>query len=436
MTSIQCESLVRPLGRVAGVSSGLVEITGLEKYAAIGDRVEVSSANSAPTPGEVVKISNRIVFILPDFQTDNLALGNSAVLLATPPFSPSDDWTGRVLNPFGFPLDGMTAPQGGAPVQIHAKPLSAGTRRDLGNRINTGSTAFNTFLPIVTGQRLGLFAGSGVGKSMLLSNLAKHSEADVIVVAMIGERGREVNEFVRNTLGPEGLKRSVVIAATSDQPATFRRRSAWAAMTVAEHFRNQGQNVLLLADSVTRFAEAHRDIAAATGELPTLRGFPPSMASLLANLCERAGPGSGGQGNITAIFSVLVAGSDNDEPIADTLRGILDGHIVLSRKIAERGRFPAIDLIKSVSRSLPNAATDEENKLLTNIRLLLAKYEKSETLVQAGLYQSGNDPELDQAIQIWPEVEQFLTRFDEPSVKSSFNQLQLIHRRSTARLAR
>ncbi len=222
----------------------------------------------------------------------------------------------------------------------------------------------NTLLPIVAGQRLGLFAGSGVGKSRLLGQLARNMEADVVVVALIGERGREVNEFVTRVLGGEGMRCAVVVAATSDQSALTRRRCAWAAMSVAEHFRDTGRNVLLLADSVTRFAEAHREIAVAAGEAPALRGYPPSVAPLITALCERAGPGAAGQGHITAVFSVLVAGSDMEEPVADILRGVLDGHVVLSRDIAERGRFPAIDVGRSVSRSLPDAATAAENTLL------------------------------------------------------------------------
>jgi flagellum-specific ATP synthase len=257
-------------------------------------------------------------------------------------------------------------------------------------------------------------------------------EADVVVMALIGERGREVNHFVEQVLGPEGMRRAVVVAATSDQSPLVRRRCAWAAMTIAEHFRDQGKNVLLLADSVTRFAEAHREISAASGEAPALRGFPPSVTPLITGMCERAGPGTGDQGDITAVFSVLVAGSDMDEPIADILRGVLDGHIVLNREIAERGRFPAIDVSRSVSRSLPAAATKEENDLILDVRKYLGSYEQSEVMIRAGLYSEGTDPVLDTAVKLWPELDGFFGRDDPNGVKSSFDRLKLLLRRAAA----
>jgi flagellum-specific ATP synthase len=311
-------------------------------------------------------------------------------------------------------------------------PPKAAGRRHMGERLDTGLSVFNTILPIVRGQRIGLFAGSGVGKSTLLAKLAQHMEADVVVMALIGERGREVNHFVEQVLGPEGMRRAVVVAATSDQSPLVRRRCAWAAMTIAEHFRDQGKNVLLLADSVTRFAEAHREISAASGEAPALRGFPPSVTPLITGMCERAGPGTGDQGDITAVFSVLVAGSDMDEPIADILRGVLDGHIVLNREIAERGRFPAIDVSRSVSRSLPAAATKEENDLILDVRKYLGSYEQSEVMIRAGLYSEGTDPVLDTAVKLWPELDGFFGRDDPNGVKSSFDRLKLLLRRAAA----
>jgi flagellum-specific ATP synthase len=288
----------------------------------------------------------------------------------------------------------------------------------------------NTFLPIVRGQRVGLFAGSGVGKSNLLGHLAKHMEADVVVIAMIGERGRELRHFVDEVMGSEGLKRTVVVTATSDQSPLQRRRCAWSAMTVAEHFRDQGKSVLFLADSITRFAEAHREIAVAAGEAPVLRGYPPSTSHLIMSLCERAGTGHLNQGDITALFSVLVAGSDMDEPVADILRGVLDGHIILDRSIAERGRYPAIDVLRSVSRSLPGAASDEENALLSQARKMLGIYDRNAMMIRAGLYTHGSDPEVDQAITVWPELDGFLAKVDATGCKNSFQQLELILRRA------
>jgi flagellum-specific ATP synthase len=289
---------------------------------------------------------------------------------------------------------------------------------------------FNTLLPIVRGQRMGLFAGSGVGKSMLLGHLARNMQADVVVVALIGERGRELGEFVRHVLGPEGMARAVIVAATSDRSALVRRRCALTAMTVAEHFRDAGRHVLLLADSITRFAEAHREVAIAAGEMPALRGFPPSTAHAIMSLCERAGPGEGMQGDITALLTVLVAGSDMEEPVADILRGVLDGHVVLDREIAERGRYPAIDLLRSVSRSLPLAASEEENRLIVQARHLLGTYARAETMVRAGLYTEGSDPTLDQAIRIWPELDAFLAEREPANASNSFARLGLLLRRA------
>ena len=287
---------------------------------------------------------------------------------------------------------------------------------------------FNTLLPLVRGQRIGLFAGSGVGKSSLLAKLARGVSADVVVIALVGERGRELREFVEKVLGPEGMARSVIVAATSDQSPLVRRRCAWAAMTVAEHFRDQGKHVLFLADSVTRFAEAHREVALAAGEPPSLRGFPPSTSHSIMSLAERAGPGLEGAGDITAIFSVLVAGSDMDEPVADILRGVLDGHVVLDRAIAERGRFPAIDLLRSVSRSLPDAATAEENRLIGAARRLLGAYANAEMMIQAGLYAHGSDAQIDKAIAVYPDLDQFIAREEEVDTGASFTRLAEILR--------
>jgi flagellum-specific ATP synthase len=282
---------------------------------------------------------------------------------------------------------------------------------------------FNTLLPIVRGQRIGLFAGSGVGKSSLLAKLARGVDADVVVIALIGERGRELREFTDNVLGPEGMARSVVVTATSDMSPLVRRRAGWTAMSVAEHFRDLGLHVLLLADSITRFAEAHREVALAAGEPGSMRGYPPSLAHTIMELAERAGPGPSGAGDITAVFSVLVAGSDMEEPVADILRGVLDGHVVLDRKIAERGRFPAIDLLRSVSRSLPEAASAGENALITEARKLLGAYDRAELMIQSGLYAAGSDPLVDTALKVWPDLDAFLSEDEPEDTAASFARL-------------
>ncbi len=410
-----------PVGRVAAVAPGRITVAGLQDRAALGDRVEIA-ARQGPLPGEIVALAPEGAVVLPDGPAEGLAMGQAVVLHGRAGIAPDDRWLGRVIDPFGRPLNGRPLFPGPAARALRAAAPPPGRRRRLGGRLATGVAAFDTVLPLVRGQRIGLFAGSGVGKSSLLGKFARGVQADVVVVALIGERGREVREFVDHTLGPAGLARSVVIAATSDQPPTVRRRCAWAAMAVAEHFRDRGLHVLLLADSVTRFAEAHREVATTAGEGAVLRGFPPSTAHAIMSLAERAGPGEEGAGDITAVFTVLVAGSDMEEPVADILRGVLDGHVVMDRKIAERGRYPAIDLLRSVSRSLPAAATGEENTLIAAARRHLGAWDRAEMMVQAGLYARGSDPAVDAALRVWPALDAFLAE-DSPSVEASFTRL-------------
>ncbi len=431
---LKCEfdrmSAVHHIGRVTGVARGVVEIDGLTAQARIGDHLTLRRRKGPDLPGEVLHVEAGAIHMLPASAPDGVSLGDQVSLDQMPAFAPGMHWLGRVIDPFGKPLDGKPLLPGTLERDLMQAPPTAVSRKPLGGRMETGLAILNTMLPIVQGQRIGLFAGSGVGKSTLLATLARSVQADAVVVALVGERGREVNEFVENALGAEGLKRSVVVAATSDQSALRRRRCAWSAMSVAEFLRDQGLNVLFLADSVTRFAEAHREIAAAMGEAPSLRGYPPSVTPLIANLCERAGPGTPDQGDITAVFSVLVAGSDMDEPIADILRGVLDGHVVLSRDIAERGRFPAIDLSRSVSRSLPGAATADENQLITETRKLVGSYEQSEVMIKAGLYAEGTDPLLDRAVRVHEELDSFFAKADPDGIENSFNRLSLILRRA------
>ena len=396
-------------GRVQAIRAGTISVSGLNGHASVGDRV-VFSIPSGNVGGEVVGLSQRHASILPESHVEGLSIGAPAELLFAPTIAPCESWVGRIIDPFGRPLDGRVLPQGARAMPYRPDAPPATRRRRLGGRLDTGLAVFDTLLPIVEGQRIGLFAGSGVGKSTLLSTLAKGVRADVVVIAMIGERGRELREFVEETLGPQGMARAVVVAATSDLSPLVRRRCAWAAMTVAEYFRDQGRHVLFLADSITRFAEAHREIALAAGEAPSYRGFPPSTSNLIMALAERSGPGVEGTGDITAIFSVLVAGSDMEEPVADILRGVLDGHVVLDRAIAERGRFPAVDVVRSVSRSLPGAASPEENGLIAHARAAMGAYAESELMIRAGLYAAGADPKLDEAVRLWPQLDEFITR--------------------------
>lgn len=401
--------LARHFGHVHAVRAGLIRVTGLNDIASVGDRVDIALQHGR-VAGEIVGLGPRHADVLPEGGIEGLAVGAEVELLHAARIAPCDAWIGRIIDPLGQPLDGRPLPQGMSPRPFRAEAPPAVSRKRLGGRLATGLAVFDTLLPLVAGQRIGLFAGSGVGKSTLLSQLAQGVEADVVVIALIGERGRELREFVERTLGPEGMARAVIVTATSDRPPLIRRRCAWAAMAVAEHFRDQGRHVLLLADSVTRFAEAHREIALAAGEPPSFRGFPPSVSNLIMALAERAGPGPEGSGDITGIFTVLVAGSDMEEPVADVLRGTLDGHVVLERSIAERGRFPAVDVVRSVSRSLPDAATDAENSLITKARAALGAYAESELMIRAGLYAAGSDPRLDEAVKLYPALDAFASR--------------------------
>lgn len=421
---------VRPVGRVSAVLGSTLRVSGLSGVARLGDRVRIQTHSGETLTGEILQIEAASILVMPDSSAEGLALGDPVLLRDGTRIAPASDWIGRIIDPFGGPLDGRPLLRGTLSRPVRADPPAPARRRALGPRLETGMAAFNTFLPIVQGQRLGLFAGSGVGKSMLLGHLARHMQADVVVIALIGERGRELRDFVENVLGPEGMKRAVIVTATSDRSPMLRRRCVWTAMAVAEYFRDQGRQVLFLADSITRFAEAHREVATAAGELPALRGFPASTAHLIMSLCERAGPGEGAAGDITALLTVLVAGSDMEEPIADILRGVLDGHVVLDRQIAERGRYPAIDLLRSVSRCLPGAATEAENQMILAARRLLASYARSETMIRAGLYTEGSDPELDQAIRIWPELDGFLAATETHSAQNSFARLGVILRRA------
>ncbi len=411
-------------GSIVGTEGGLVNVAGLNGFASVGDMVLLPT-DQGQQFGEVVSLKSSSLAILPAEGTRGCALKAPVRLLADAGIAPDRSWLGRVIDPFGNPLDHRPISRGRAPAPLRNTPPLAADRHRLGPRLETGLAAFNTFLPLVAGQRLGLFSGSGIGKSSLLADLCRGVEADVIVLALIGERGRELREFAEDVLGPEGLKRTVIMAATSDQSALVRRRSAWASMAVAEHFRDRGAQVLYLCDSLTRFAEAHREVAVSCGEAMSAGGYPPSTTQAVMELCERAGPGSAQNGDITAIFSVLVAGSDMEEPLSDTVRGVLDGHVVLDRKIAERGRFPAIDVLRSVSRSLPAAASEAENEILAKARLSMSAYADVELMLQAGLYEMGSNPAFDQAISERPKMEAFLAQKG-ITVDESFRMLEAL----------
>lgn len=417
------------VGQVAALGRDHVMVTGLDHVAALGDQVRLGDG----LMGEVLRIDPAGCTVMPEGSAEGLRLGLPATHLGRVTIAPHAGWLGRVIDPNGQPMDGRPLFPGPLSYRLDGPPPMPADRRGLGGRLTTGLAVFDTLLPIVRGQRMGLFAGSGVGKSRLIATLANAMAADVVVIGLIGERGREVRDFVEDTLGPTGLARSVVIAASSDRPALTRSRAALTMMAVAEYFRDQGQHVLLLADSITRFAEAQRDVAAAAGEAFGPSGFPASMAQRVMALAERAGPGAKGQGDITAVFSVLVAGSDMDGPVADVMRGVLDGHVVLTREIAERGRFPAVDLLRSVSRALPAAADADENRIITRARQLLGAYDRAELMVQSGLYAPGSDPVVDAAVSVWPGLDAFIAAPGGTAVQDSFAKLRAVLETATPR---
>jgi flagellum-specific ATP synthase len=336
-----------------------------------------------------------------------MTIGSQATL------APAADWLGRVIDPLGRPLDGKGSLQTGRYCrQVRGTPPLATARARLGPRLDFGVRALNCFTACRQGQRLGLFSGSGIGKSTLLGMLARGAACDVAVLALVGERGREVREFIEDELGPDGLARSVVVVATSDAPPLLRREAAYTAMTVAEHFRDLGCSVLLLMDSITRFCLALREIGLTAGEPPATRGYPPSTFAELPRLLERAGPGIDGKtapvGHITALFTVLVEGDDHNEPVADAVRGILDGHVVLDRRIAEGGRYPAIDVLRSLSRTAVGCCSAEENALAARARAILALHADMADMVRLGAYRAGSDPAVDEAVALAPRIEAVL----------------------------
>lgn len=399
-------------GRVTAVQGMLVEISGLEGIIAVGSRCDVTTRDGRTVPTEIVGFRGGKALALAYGTLDGMGPGCRADVVASQPMLyPSDAWLGRVIDALGVPVDGLgMLPKGRIGLPFRNNPPPAHQRKRVGGKIDLGVRVLNTFLTCCEGQRMGIFAGSGVGKSTVMSMMARYTSADVIVIGLVGERGREVQEFIEDDLGEEGLRRSVVVVATSDEPAVMRRQAAYTTLSVCEYFRDQGKNVLCLMDSVTRFAMAQREIGLSAGEPPTSKGYPPTTFSELARLLERAGPGTGSQGSITGLFSVLVEGDDHNEPVADAVRGIIDGHIVLTRQIAERGRYPAVDILRSVSRTMPGCNNAAQNQLVATARRLISSYENMAELIKLGAYRRGSDPEIDEAIRLYPALEAFMTQ--------------------------
>ena len=410
----------RSSGRVVRCQGSLAVCEGINDLVGLGEAcwIEEKQYNSdgcvsrqQPLLAEVVALDQAGAHLLPFDRLDGIGVGTRVIVAPDQNrIRPSEGWLGRVLDAFARPLDGgQPLPPGPLSYWLQAPPIEAHRRRDLGPRLDLGVRALNLFTPCREGQRMGIFAGSGVGKSTLLAMLARHSDADALVLGLIGERGRELAGFLHQGLGPEGLARSVVVVATSDLPAMVRRRAAYVALTVAEALRDRGLRVLCLFDSLTRFATALREIHLAAGEPPTSRGYPPSVFAELPRLLERAGPGPEA-GSITGLFTVLVEGDDLRDPLADAVRAILDGHIVLDRRTAEAGRYPAIDVLRSLSRVAPDCYRGDERPLVERARQLMRLHADTAELIQLGAYRQGNDPLIDEAIRVRPALEALLAQ--------------------------
>src|SRR5271169_4182736 len=401
-------------GRVVGVRGLMVEIAGPIHAMSVGARIVIDTGGNRFIPCEVIGFSGNNAVVMPFAGLDGVRRGCRAVIAnASSQVRPSDAWLGRVLNAIGEPIDGKgPLPQGASPMPFRNTPPAAHSRKRVGAPLDLGVRALNTFLTCCRGQRLGIFSGSGVGKSVLLSMLACNVDADITVIGLVGERGREVQEFLQDDLGDAGLARSVVVVATSDEPALMRRQAAYLTLAIAEYFRDEGQDVLVLMDSVTRFAMAQREIGLSAGEPPTAKGYTPTVVTELPRLLERAGPGTEA-GTITGIFSVLVDGDDHNAPVADAVRGILDGHIVMERAIAERGRYPAINILKSISRTMPRAADPAYLPAINRARQVMATYADMEELIRLGAYRAGSSADVDEAIALHKPLEEFLGQLKE-----------------------
>lgn len=395
-----------PEGIVLEVTGLIIEVGGLR--AAVGDTLVIVNAKDNTVEVEVIGFRGDRLVTTPLGMVSGIRQGakvrhtnRGATVLA------GDELLGRVVDAFGRPMDGGTPVVGRAHYPVHASPPSAFERQAISQQFATGVRVIDGILPVGIGQRMGIFAGAGVGKSTLLGMICRSSQADVNVVGLIGERGRELNDFIRNSLGPAGLARSVVVAVTGDQPPLLRARGAESATAIAEYFRDQGKTVLLVMDSVTRYAMALREAALAAGEPPATKGYPPSVFAALPRLLERAGTGAQ-QGTITALYTVLVEGDDMSDPIADAVRSILDGHIVMSRSLAEKSHYPAIDVLQSISRLAPEIAPDPIIKASSAVRELLAAYREAADLIQVGAYQAGSDPRVELAIKMMPQFDTYL----------------------------
>jgi flagellum-specific ATP synthase len=423
---------IRVLGIVSEIHESLIECVGISTFVSIGDVCCIMSTQCSLIKRlrifcEVVAIRNDVVQLIPFKSSGSIKIGDFVRVERLQAFvNPDLSWRGRVINALAEPIDGFGPLFSGQEAYpLKSEPLPFHKRNKIGSRVTLGTKSIDIFTPCCFGQRLGIFAGSGIGKSTLVSMLAKYAKVDVKVIGLIGERSREAKEFIDEYLG-EDLKNSIIISSTGDESPAMKKRAAYLTMAISEYFRDQGLEVLCIIDSITRFAMAQREIGLLVGEFPVNKGYTASVFSELPKLLERAGPGDK-KASITGLFTVLVEGDDHQEPISDALRAILDGHIVLSRSIAERGRFPAIDVLKSVSRAAPGCYNKSEEKLVNYARRILSTYQNMEEMIRLGVYKKGSDVEIDLAIKYFDKIESFLCQSsNEGSTDASYNELAQI----------
>jgi len=399
----------RAVGRIRAIGPSAIEVGGLSRSLRLSSLVEIVTLRG-PVLAEVVRLDHDIAHCKSFDARASVSLSDPVHVRGEILHYPREDWRGRIIDALARPADGQGPLQSGPiSVRLVARPPSAMSRAIVSAGVSTGVRVVDCFTPLCLGQRIGIFAGSGVGKSTLLSMIARASSFDIVIVSLVGERGREVREFVDHTLGTAS-RNAVTIVATGDESAMMRRMAPQLATALAEHFRDLGQNVLLIMDSVTRYAHACREVALAAGEPPVARGYPPSVFSDLPQLLERAGPGAGATGSITGIYAVLVDGDDHNDPVADTVRGTLDGHIVLDRAIGEQGRYPAVNLLSSLSRLAQRVWTPDQAKLVRELKRLVARFEDTRDLRAMGGHVAGADPELDRAIDLVPKLYKVLAQ--------------------------
>jgi len=407
--SVASPSQMQVAGRLVRMVGMTLEVVGT--YAPIGSRCLILNKTQPAVEAEVVGFQDDRLFLMPIGDVHGLAPNSRVVPVeGGVKIGVGHAMLGRVVNGSGLPLDSLGPIEIDAYVSLAGERINPLSRQPVCKPLDVGVKAINGLLSLGQGQRVGLMAGTGVGKSVLLGMMTRYTSADIVVVGLVGERGREVNDFVRNNLGEEGLKRSVVVATPADDPPLMRLHGAMLATAISEYFRDQGMNVLLLMDSLTRFAQAQREIALAVGEPPASKGYPPSVFSKLPQLVERAGNGALGSGSITAIYTVLAEGDDQSDPVVDSARGVLDGHIVLSREIADSGRYPAIDIESSISRVMVDIVTDHQLNMARRFKKLYSNFQQNRDLISVGAYRKGSDPEIDAAIAKYPDLNKFLSQ--------------------------